>query len=67
MGIEGDKKGRLARTVPVVRQTTKEACLQEANPTKKTEGPGSCGGDESGIGPGKRLGKWRLPGRSVNK
>ena len=37
MGIEGDKKGRLARTVPVVRQTSKEACLQEANPTKKTE------------------------------
>ena len=36
MGIEGDKKGRLARTVPVVRQTSKEACLQEANPTKKT-------------------------------
>ena len=53
MGIEGDKKGRLARTVPVVRQTSKEACLQEANPTKKTEGPGSCGGDSAAIGPGE--------------
>ena len=53
MGIEGDKKGSLARTVPVVRQTSKEACLQEANPTKKTEGQGSGGGDSAAIGPGE--------------
>ena len=53
MGIEGDKKGRLARTVPVVRQTSKEACLQEANPTKKTEVQGSGGGDSAAIGPGE--------------
>ena len=36
---------------------SKESCFSEANPTKKTKGPGSGGGDSTGIGPGKRLGK----------
>ena len=43
---------------------SKESCFSEANPTMKTEGPGSGSSDLSGIGPGKKLGKPRLPGRS---
>ena len=45
----------------------KESCASEANPTIGTVGPGSGSSDLGGIGPGKSLGKWRLPGRSANQ
>ena len=36
---------------------SKESCFSEANPTMKTEGPGSGGGDSTAIGPEQTLGK----------
>ena len=36
---------------------SKESCFSEANPTMKTEGPGSSGGDSTTIGPEQALGK----------